>query len=158
MRLSIPHPSLTAMELFMLQAPSGSVRAYLPALSHLLFWNGWMWLYVTPDKTAKDVRTGGLRPAKKDILLWCHAAHNGMSIGMAIVLCLAPWNNKQFSIAKREIKDSLCNSGNKVCAVCHTSLVHLRHYYRFNLSLKQQECGRIIIKQFCLNITLTSGA
>lgn len=41
------------------------------------------------DKTAQDLRTGGFWLAKSSILLWCHAAHNGMTMGMVIVLCLA---------------------------------------------------------------------
>ena len=92
------------MELFMFEAASGSMYAYLLAISHLFFQNCWMLLYVNPDKAAKDVRTGGLQPGKKDILLWCYVAHNGMSIAMAIVLCLAQGNNMQFSIAKTERK------------------------------------------------------
>lgn len=56
-----------------------------------------MW---SPDKTTEDLRPGGFWLAK-NILLWCHAAHNGMTMGMVIVLCLPRWNNMQLSIAKR---------------------------------------------------------
>lgn len=56
-----------------------------------------MW---SPDKTAQDLRTGGFWLVKSG-LLWCHAAHNGMSMEMLIVLCLPRWNNMQLSIAKR---------------------------------------------------------
>lgn len=52
------------------------------------------------DKTTQDLRTGGFWLATTS-LLWCHAAHNGMSMGMVIVLCLPQWNNMQLSIAKR---------------------------------------------------------
>lgn len=54
----------------------------------------------SPDKTTQDLRTGGFWLAKS-ILLWCHVAHNGMTMGMVIVLCLPQWNNMQLSIAKR---------------------------------------------------------